>query len=85
MIDTQSRLMTTTAPALVGQEKKGPLITKAAVLKQIPISTATMWREIAAGRFPKPIRVGARRVAFFQTEIDEWLAARIAERDAKAA
>lgn len=58
------------------------LITKAEVLTQIPISTATMWREIAAGRFPKPVRVGARRIAFFQTEIDAWLAQRVAERDA---
>jgi prophage regulatory protein len=58
------------------------LICKADVLKQIPISTATMWREIAAGRFPKPVRIGARRVAFFQDEIDGWLATRVAERDA---
>jgi prophage regulatory protein len=61
------------------------LISKTDVLAQIPISTATMWREIAAGRFPKPVRIGARRIAFFQTEIDAWLAQRVAERDAKAA
>jgi prophage regulatory protein len=61
------------------------LKTKADVLRQIPISTATMWREIAAGHFPKPVRIGARRIAFFQDEIDAWLAQRIAERDQKAA
>lgn len=61
------------------------LISKATVLKQIPFSVATMWREIAAGRFPKPVRIGARRVAFFQDEIDAWLSLRVAERDAKSA
>jgi hypothetical protein len=35
-----------------------------------------MWREIAAGRFPKPVPIAARRVAFFQDEIDAWLARR---------
>lgn len=58
------------------------LISKVDVLAQIPFSVATMWREIAAGRFPKPVRIGARRVAFFQDEIDWWLARRVAERDA---
>jgi len=58
------------------------LISRDAVLAQIPFSVATMWRQVAAGRFPKPVRIGARRVAFFQDEIDAWLARRITERDA---
>lgn len=56
------------------------LISKAELLAQIPISNATMWREIAASRFPKPVRIGVRRIAFFQAEIDAWLAGRVAER-----
>jgi prophage regulatory protein len=56
------------------------LLSKRAVLKQIPISGATMWRTIAAGDFPKPIRIGKRRVAWLQTEIDDWLAERMEER-----
>lgn len=57
------------------------LVSVADLLSQIPISTATMWREIGAGRFPKPLRIGARRIAFFQDEIDAWLAQRVAERE----
>ena len=68
---------------LAGCSEHRRLISKSEVLKQIPISTATMWREIRADRFPKPVRVGARRIAFFQAEIDAWLARRIAERDGK--
>lgn len=56
------------------------LLSKRAVLKQIPISSATMWRTINAGGFPKPVRIGKRRVAWLQTEIDDWLAERMEER-----
>lgn len=44
-----------------------------------------MWREIKAGRFPKPIKIGPRLNAFFEDEIDAYLAQRAAERDAKIA
>jgi predicted DNA-binding transcriptional regulator AlpA len=53
------------------------------VLKRIPFSEATMWREIAARRFPGPVKIAARRVAFFEDEIVNWLTQRIAERDAR--
>lgn len=56
-----------------------------AVLLRVPFSKATLWREIKAGRFPKPVDIAARRRAFFEDEIDAWLAHRVAERDAKAA
>jgi prophage regulatory protein len=56
------------------------LVSPRKVLEQIPISAATMWRSISAAQFPKPVRIGARRVAFFQDEIDSWLADRAAER-----
>ena len=38
------------------------LLSKRAVLKQIPISGATLARRVAAGAFPRPIRIGKRRV-----------------------
>jgi len=58
------------------------LLSKRAVLKQIPISSATMWRTIAAGDFPKPVRIGKRRVAWVESEIADWLIARMDERGA---
>ncbi len=56
------------------------LVAPREVLKQIPFSAATMWREISKGQFPAPVRIGTRRVAFFQDEIDGFLARRAAER-----
>ena len=39
---------------------------------------------IAAGRFPKPVKLSERSSAWVVREVDSWIAARIAERDAKA-
>jgi len=35
--------------------------------------------------FPKPIRLGGRAVGWLDTEITQWLEARIAERDSRTA
>lgn len=38
-------------------------------------------RLIAAGRAPRPIRLGEHRVAWLESEIDAWIEERIARRD----
>jgi prophage regulatory protein len=40
---------------------------------------------IAAGRFPKPVKLSARRKGWLESEIIRWQRARIAERDGTAA
>ena len=35
--------------------------------------------------FPRPVRIGDNSVGFVESEIDAWIAARIAERDGLAA
>ena len=56
------------------------LLSKRAVLQQIPISSATSARRVAAGAFPRQVRIGKRRVAWVQSEVSDWLAARMEER-----
>jgi prophage regulatory protein len=56
------------------------LVLVSAVLSKVPFSKATLWRKIADKTFPEPVRIGKRRVAFFQDEIDSWLEARASER-----
>lgn len=34
--------------------------------------------------FPKPVKIGARRIAFVESEVDAWIDSRIAARDSKA-
>jgi prophage regulatory protein len=52
--------------------------------KGIGFSAVWIRKLIADGKFPKPIRIGAQRVAFLESEVDEWLRDRAAERDSVA-
>ena len=47
-----------------------------------PYSPQHIARLEAAGQFPKRIRLGQNRVAWLLKEVEEWLDARIAKRDA---
>jgi prophage regulatory protein len=42
----------------------------------------SIWRWERAGQFPKRVRVSAGRIAWVEEEIESWLAARAAERNA---
>jgi prophage regulatory protein len=46
------------------------------------LSRSGLYRAMAESGFPKPIKVGPRRVAWIHAEVVEWLNARVAERDA---
>jgi prophage regulatory protein len=45
----------------------------------------TLKRRIDRDGFPKPIRLGENSVAWIEAEVDAWLQARAAERDAPKA
>jgi prophage regulatory protein len=47
----------------------------------IAYSRSQIFRKVKAGSFPEPVKLGANRSAFVESEIAEWVAARIAERD----
>jgi prophage regulatory protein len=61
------------------------LLLRPAVLKRAAISTTSLYREMAADRFPRPVRVLRNRVAWRADEVDAWIAERVAERDAAVA
>ncbi|ELC2815871.1 AlpA family transcriptional regulator [Salmonella enterica] len=46
---------------------------------------AWIYKLIADGKFPAPVKLGSRSIAFVESEVDEWIAERIAARDKKAA
>jgi prophage regulatory protein len=52
-------------------------------LKGIRFSRQWLRKLIARGEFPVPLKLGAQSVAFVESEIDEWLAQRVHERDTK--
>ncbi|MDR3798419.1 MAG: AlpA family phage regulatory protein [Terracidiphilus sp.] len=45
---------------------------------RIPYSRSTIYQLVAQGKFPKPINLGDRAVAWIEADIDKWMADRIA-------
>ena len=50
------------------------------VLNRTSFSKTHVYRLIRAGRFPRSVPLGPGRVAFLESEIENWMAARVAER-----
>lgn len=55
------------------------------LVEKVKLSPSTIFAEIAKGRFPAPIKLSARAVAWVSTEIDDYLLRKMQERDARIA
>ncbi len=59
-------------------------MSKAEVAAKIGVHPESVMRLVRAGRFPKPVRLGGNgpsfRVRWPESEVDEWLAGRMAAR-----
>lgn len=51
------------------------------VMRRTGCSKPWIYRLIQQKRFPAAVKIGARSVAFVESEVDEWVEQRIAERD----
>ena len=49
------------------------------VLERTGLSRSTIYLRLGAGRFPRPVPLGARAVGWIEAEVDEWVRERIAE------
>ena len=47
-----------------------------AVVKRTTISRSRLYALLKAGKFPKPLRLGARAIGWRVEEVDAWIAAR---------
>jgi prophage regulatory protein len=54
-------------------------------LKGIPYSKVHIWRLEREGRFPRRVPLGPSRHGWPDSEIDEWISARMAARNSEAA
>ena len=54
-------------------------ITIKELLKLVPYSETHIYRLERTGKFPKRVKVGARRVAWLYQEIMDWIAERVRE------
>jgi prophage regulatory protein len=60
------------------------ILRKPEVCERTGYSYTQIWRFERAGQFPKRIRIGPNAVGWLETEIDEWISAKVAARDAGA-
>ncbi len=56
-------------------------IRRAAVVERTGLPTSSLYLLISQGRFPKPVPISERSVGWVEREVDDWLEARIAERN----
>lgn len=61
------------------------LIRMPEAIRRTGYGKAWIYKLIADGKFPAPVKLGSRSIAFVESEVDEWIAERIAARDKKAA
>jgi prophage regulatory protein len=47
------------------------------VMKRVPYSRSTIYLKVSRKEFPQPISLGARAVAWVESEVDGWIAKRI--------
>ena len=53
-------------------------------LAKTGLSRSAMYRLLRAGQFPAPVKIG-RSIAFADSELNDWIAAKLAARDAGGA
>ncbi len=56
------------------------VIRKPELFSMIGLSDATIWRLEKKGKFPQRISLGGNSVGWFDTEINDWLAKKAADR-----
>ena len=52
------------------------------VMDMTGLGRSTVYACIAQGKFPKPVKLSDRCVGFLLSEVEDWILARIEERDA---
>ncbi|WP_455811859.1 helix-turn-helix transcriptional regulator [Pseudomonas graminis] len=55
------------------------LIRMSDTMRRTGYGKAWIYRLISQDKFPKPIKIGSRSIAFVESEIDDWINQRIAE------
>jgi len=53
------------------------------VCERTSLSRSTILNLRAVGQFPEPVEIAYQRIAWVESEVESWIAARIAERNAK--
>ena len=60
--------------------KNQRLIRRKEVQVKTGLGASSIYAEMSKGKFPKPIQISTRRVAWIESEVDSWIAERISSR-----
>jgi len=52
------------------------------VMELTGLARSTIYKQVDAGTFPQPVPLGGRSVGWVEQEVEDWVLARIEERDA---
>ncbi len=52
------------------------------VIERTALRRSTIYEMMAVGRFPRPVKLNLRSNGWLESEIGDWVATRIAEREA---
>jgi prophage regulatory protein len=84
--DVDASLVVSHTARMTQQPKPEPIhrtsriIRKPALAERIGVHHMTIWRWCKSGTFPKPVRLGANSIGWYEHEIEEWLNNRSRER-----
>ncbi|MBB1456903.1 AlpA family transcriptional regulator [Pseudoalteromonas sp. SG43-5] len=51
------------------------------VIQKTSLGHSSIYKFIAEGTFPKQVSLGAKSVAWVESEVDDWIMERLGERD----
>ena len=57
------------------------VLRKTEVEKRVGYSGMHIWRMVRDKKFPAPLKLGPCRIGWLEEEIDDWIRAKVAERD----
>jgi predicted DNA-binding transcriptional regulator AlpA len=60
-------------PGVEKSAANGKLLRLPEVLKRFPVSKTTWWEGVKIGRYPKPVKIGPRMTAWFESDIDQTI------------
>ena len=55
-----------------GESATPPFLRMHTVMRMTGLGRSTIYRMIADSKFPRPVRLGARAVAWRRTDLDRW-------------
>ena len=63
----------------VNPEKPIRLLRIDQVMELVPLAKSTIYQAVAAGKFPKPYKIGAQTSAWLECEVNEWITEKVAQ------